>query len=253
MSRQNDPMRLADMSADTPDADGDLSMLSSGIRTLRDARGSDAQLQALASRLGPQLAANSVAGTAALSSALLRFMWIGAGVVGVSLGSWLLWADHGPGPVAARSAEIVAQPPSEPVAPVVMVAAAQPPIAAPVLEPAPSEMDPAPRKAGNRPAALRAPVEKRVAAANPEAELVLLGRAQALLDRNPDGALDVLGEHARDYARGVFSEEREVLALEAESKLGHKALARARAERFIEQFPRSAHARRVRTLLEPAP
>jgi outer membrane protein assembly factor BamD (BamD/ComL family) len=122
-----------------------------------------------------------------------------------------------------------------------------------VLEPAAPEITSPARKASHRPAAVRAPIEKRVAAANPEAELVLLGRAQALLDRNPDGALDVLGEHARDYARGVFSEEREVLALEAESKLGHKALARARAERFIEQFPRSAHARRVRTLLEPAP
>jgi hypothetical protein len=250
MSRQNDPLRLSDMSADSPDADGDLSMLSSGIRILRDARGSDAQLQALASRLGPQLAASSVAGTAALSSALLRFMWIGAGVVGVSLGSWWLWADHGPGPVVARSVEIVAQPPSEPVAPVVVVAAAQPPIAAPVEVP---EIASRARKASHRPTAVRAPIEKRAAAPNPEAELVLLGRAQTLLDRDPDGALDVLGEHARDYGRGVFSEEREVLALEAESKLGHKALARARAERFIEQFPRSAHARRVRTLLEPAP
>jgi hypothetical protein len=254
MSRQHDPMRIADL----PEGEGDLSMLSSGIRTLRKAHGSDAQMQALAARLGPELAANAVAGTAVLSSALLRFMWIGAGVVGVSLGSWLMWADHDGRPVAARSAQIAEQPPAQRVA-AALAPTEQPPL--PSVQPADVQpaAEPAPRKHAQRPAAPRpqpAPrsqVDKRASAANPEAELVLLGRAQELLDRDPTGALDVLGQHARDHARGVFSEEREVLALEAESKLGHKALARARAERFIERFPRSAHARRVRTLLEPAP
>jgi len=247
MSRTHDPIRIADESF----GDDELSSFSSGIRTLRSAHGSDAQVQALASRLGPELAASTVAGTAVLSNALLRLLWIGAGVVGVSLGAWLLWAEDAGRPAVARSAQVEA-PPSTPVAPA-LIAAGDP---LKIVEPSIALVEPAvaitPPKAAARPMPSRAPAAKR-AAANPEAELVLLGRAQALLDRDPDGALDVLGEHARDYARGVFSEEREVLALEAESKLGHKALARARAERFIEQYPRSAHARRVRTLLEPAP
>lgn len=250
MSRHPEPVRISDLA----DESDELSSFSSGIRTLRSAHGDDAQVRALASRLGPELLANTVAGTAVLSSALLRFMWIGAGVVGVSLGSWLLWADDAGPQLAARSVQIAAQPSAPVEAPVAMNELPEPqPIAAvPVAATIEPEGTAAPRKAAARAATVRAPIEKR-AASNPDAELVLLGRAQALLDRDPDGALDVLGQHAREHARGVFSEEREVLALEAESKLGHKALARARAERFIEQFPRSAHARRVRTLLEPAP
>ena len=243
-----EPMRLADMESG-PD---DLETLGRGVRELRSWKGSDAQIAALEARLGSELASNTVSGTAVLSSALLRFTMIGVGVVGLGLGTWLWWnagvADDG---VALHSAAVVFEPSHAPTTePIGAVAspAHEPPLIEPAATVARSVRNPV-HVAAARP---RADKPKR-ASSDPEAELVLLGRAQALLDDDPNAALDVLAEHAHSYAHGVFNEEREVLALEAESKLGHKALARQRAERFIAQYPRSAHARRVRTLLEPEP
>jgi hypothetical protein len=124
----------------------------------------------------------------------------------------------------------------------VQVEARVTPVVLPEAKPAAAAVQPT-RHARTKP---RAP---RAAANDPEAELALLGRAQTLLARDARGSLQLLAEHARDYPKGVFREEREVLALEAESKLGRKAEAMARAERFLATFPRSAHARRVRALL----
>lgn len=244
-----DPMRLADMQ----DAPRDLQQLASGVRALREHHGNPAEIEALAARLGPQLTSNVVAGTALVSSALLRFMMIGAGVLGLGLGTWLLWPDGtsaelppprgAPALVESQLAPSVAPAPGAGPVPEIPAHAEPSSPAAPVahtLRPA------AARRVHPKPA--RAPARP-----DPEAELALLGRAQALLDSDPKGALSALAEHAHHYRHGVFSEEREVLAIEAENKLGLKDLARARAERFMARFPRSAHARRVRTLLEPAP
>ena len=246
-----DPIRLADLPDALPDGQSDLALLQSGVRSLRSRNGTNAQTEALAARLGAELSSNVVAGTAVLSHSLLRFMLIGVGVVGVSLGSWLLWNGDGEREAAAaRNVPLVAQPRQEPIAQLGAKASPAPEI--PEVEAA-NAPEIVVQKASSRIGSRPRPDKPRAASSDPEAELVLLGRAQALLDRDPNAALGVLGEHSRSYARGVFIEEREVLALEAESKLGHKALARARAERFVAQFPRSAHARRVRTLLEPAP
>lgn len=85
---------------------------------------------------------------------------------------------------------------------------------------------------------------------SPEDELALIGRAQAALDRRPDRTLALVAEHARDYPAGVFSQEREVLWMEAKLKLGHRAEVYPRAERFLARYPRSTHAPRVRALLQ---
>lgn len=246
MSLRPDPTRLTELR----DESEELAMLQSGVRQLRKHNGTAAQTEALAARLGPELATHVVAGTALVSSALLRFAFIGAGIVGLGMGAWW-WSSQGAPELAQRPAPIAAQQAVQRIEP----PAIEQPLALPVepsLQAAP--MEPIAAKAPARPVVPRPRADKpKEQSADPEAELALLGRAQALLDRDPDGALDVLGEHTRLYERGVFIEEREVLALEAESKLGHKALARARAERFMAKFPRSAHARRVRTLLEPNP
>lgn len=243
-----DPIRLSDMHSGAPELDA----LGQGVRELRALRGDAAQIDALAARLGPELASNALAGTALLSSALLRFALIGVSVMGLGLGGWLYWGPSSV-EVAAVPRAPIALPPQRALPVSELGAAAGPAPETPVVE---AIAAPPPSAKVQRATVARPHPEKasvKGASVDPEAELVLLGRAQALLDRDPNGALTVLGEHARSHARGVFSEEREVLALEAESKLGHKALARARAERFIAHYPRSAHARRVRTLLEPAP
>jgi hypothetical protein len=250
MSIRPDPVRITELRDLSEEQSEELAMLQSGVRELRKQHGTAAQTEALAARLGPELASNVAAGTALFSNALLRFAFLGAGIIGLGMGAFWL-SDRGDAERVRAPASIAAQqdaPLNEP--PVLEVTVALP--VAPVVEAAPSE--PLAKAAPARPLAQRPRADKpKEQSADPEAELALLGRAQALLDRDPNGALDVLGEHARVYARGVFIEEREVLALEAESKLGHKALARARAQRFMDRFPRSAHARRVRTLLEPSP
>jgi hypothetical protein len=94
-----------------------------------------------------------------------------------------------------------------------------------------------------------------------EDELSMLRRAHAALrGGQPARALSIAGEHAKAHPRGVLSQEREVIAIEALQRLGRHAEARARGELFLRAFSKSSHARRVRTILgaqsgapEPAP
>jgi len=94
---------------------------------------------------------------------------------------------------------------------------------------------------------VRAAVAK---ASSPEAELRLLQQAQAALRDDPALTLKRTDEHLRVYPSGVFSEEREMIAIEALQKLKHRAAAWQRARSFVERFPLSPHARRVRALLD---
>jgi hypothetical protein len=83
-------------------------------------------------------------------------------------------------------------------------------------------------------------------------ELALLARSQAALERDPRAALALAEEHRQHYPRGVFTEEREMLAIEALQKLRRKPDAVARARAFVALYPSSPHARRVRALLDSA-
>jgi len=80
----------------------------------------------------------------------------------------------------------------------------------------------------------------------------VLGRfGGALHDpRRSARTLELTDEHLRDYPRGAFSEEREVLAIEALVRTGEKERARARMQRFASGFPNSTHITRIRALLE---
>jgi hypothetical protein len=73
------------------------------------------------------------------------------------------------------------------------------------------------------------------------AELALLARARRALLNNPAHTLEFTEVHARDFPRGTFGEEREVLAIQALYRLGLADEARQRATRFEQQFPSSAH------------
>jgi outer membrane protein assembly factor BamD (BamD/ComL family) len=79
-------------------------------------------------------------------------------------------------------------------------------------------------------------------------ELTLMERAQHALPDDPSGALALVEEHERRFGDLLLAQEREVIAVAALSKLGRAREARARAERFIRQFPDSAHVARVRRM-----
>jgi hypothetical protein len=81
-------------------------------------------------------------------------------------------------------------------------------------------------------------------------ELDLLARARRVVASDPARALQLTAEHARRFSDGVLAQEREVLAIDALSRLGHRDLATARARRFIERYPDSAHRARLAAELE---
>ena len=65
------------------------------------------------------------------------------------------------------------------------------------------------------------------------AELTLLERARASLDRDPASTLAVLGDHARLFPAGKLAVERELMALDALQRLGRTASERERAQRLL--------------------
>jgi hypothetical protein len=81
-------------------------------------------------------------------------------------------------------------------------------------------------------------------------ELDLLARARRVVASDPARALQLTAEHGRRYQDGVLVQEREVLAIEALQRLGHREMAAARARRFAERYPDSAHRVRLSAELE---
>lgn len=84
-----------------------------------------------------------------------------------------------------------------------------------------------------------------------EDEARLLKHAQAELVTAPERALQLTQEHARRFRRGVLTQEREALAIEALARLGRQSEARRRLQQFTRDYPGSPHARRVAESLTP--
>lgn len=80
-------------------------------------------------------------------------------------------------------------------------------------------------------------------------ELELVQRARGLMNSAPAEALELTRQHARLYPNGVFEQEREVIAIECLQKIGERAQAEQRAQRFAERFPGSLHLPRLARLL----
>lgn len=82
-----------------------------------------------------------------------------------------------------------------------------------------------------------------------ESDTALLGRAQKELGKNPAQALTLLNEHAKTFPRSGFGQEREVMTIDALVRLGRRDEAEARANQFATAYPKSAHNRRIDSLL----
>jgi hypothetical protein len=81
-------------------------------------------------------------------------------------------------------------------------------------------------------------------------ELQLLGRARRLVASDPARALELTAEHTQRFPDGLLEQEREALAIDALLRLDRKNLASARAKRFLNSHPGSAHAVRLSEMLE---
>jgi hypothetical protein len=172
-------------------------------------------------------------GTGAASAAGIK----GVGIVAAAvIGASALWYATRPAPSPPE--------PAKP-APVAIVESAAPTKAvAPKSEPIPTlsvdDLPKAPTHAAPKPSADDTPKESDTA---------LLGRAQKELGKNPANALALLGEHAKTFPRSGFGQEREVMTIDALIRLGRRGEAEARADQFAKAYPKSAHNRRIDSLL----
>lgn len=77
-------------------------------------------------------------------------------------------------------------------------------------------------------------------------EIELLRSARSALAARPREAYRLTEEHRSLYPRGVFTQERDALAVEALQRAGDLKLARDLAEAFVKHYPSSPHAHRFR-------
>lgn len=202
---------------------------------LADARGdvpSAAQLERLAARLplaGPIPPPATGAGSAGSGAAKVI---VGLAVAGAIVGGGVWLRSSGsPAPPAP--------------APTVTATHAQDPEPAAVAEPpAPAPAAPSSEGAADPPDNVQ---PKPVAQPS---EATLLRRAQAALHRDPARALALTQEHRRRFPKGALAQEREVIAIEALSRLGRSGEAAKRAKTFENSYPGSAHQRKVETTVE---
>lgn len=93
-----------------------------------------------------------------------------------------------------------------------------------------------------RPVATEAPIET-------SAELALLEQAHRALASAPTHALASIAAHERRFPASQYAQERELMAIEALLALNQIERARVHGERFLAQYPRSSHGRKVRSLI----
>lgn len=217
--------------------------------------------------------------TVVASSSLLAKLGIGAGVAAGAVVLWLgLGSEGGPttgggepvaGPVVTAGREPAAEPrasagprastgpgaPSERIAapPVKAEPAAQdPPVVEPpvVDEPAVVEPKPMPRRKAERSQGAQKPERAAPPAIDDVLrEAKLVAKARGNLVREPAQALALAEEAERDFPRGQLVEERRAIAIRALVALGRLDEANARAEAFLADYGRGAHAAAVRRAL----
>jgi hypothetical protein len=80
-----------------------------------------------------------------------------------------------------------------------------------------------------------------------ERELELIRQSKALVETGRAGeAIELLGQHQREFPQGVFASERVALGILARCKSGTSEAATRAARQFLAEYPRSLHRDRVR-------
>lgn len=248
------PKRLSDVSAGVVRSASELAV---AISEARHTRGTSEELARLERRLESLLGAAVVLGgqphiaalsdlaqpAAAVASQTRKFaLWAVAVMLAVAGALWVVHQQR-PAPRVSPPAQPaqsrVVQSARESAPPAVVA----PPALSPVVESPPSKRVAARARAGSG-------AKFEPAKIDAEGELVLLERSRAALAHDARLALELTEQHLRQYPRGVFSEEREILAIDALEKLRRRPEAFGRARAFITRYPHSTHARRVRGMLD---
>ncbi|HKU42091.1 MAG TPA: hypothetical protein VJR89_28225 [Polyangiales bacterium] len=215
--------------------------LERALAAARGALGSPEQVARLRERVALGLATGA---SGVVLSRTLRAKLSGFTVAGVlAVGSGWLWL------------QAAGAPPSQAGAAQAIVHSAAPQVLQPETLPVQSTAPQAPEAKAPAPAArARTSSSRHVVSSPPQAavpvsEVELISRAEALVDRSPAAALELLGTHERLYPQGMLGEERDVLRVDAEWALGQRARALGHARAFLQRYPSSAQTRRLSRLL----
>jgi TolA-binding protein len=79
------------------------------------------------------------------------------------------------------------------------------------------------------------------------------GARRAFAAGDATRALQLVGDYEARYPAGAFTQEAEVLRVEALLRQGDRVGARSAGTRFLAQYPSSPHAARMRALIDPSP
>jgi len=180
--------------------------------------------------LAPSAAAGQTVAAASVKSAVALKVLAAVGAVAVAGGAFQ----------AGRVVQERATPPPPPPQIVEKVVRVEVPVPAPVPEPVVE-----PERA--------APAQVKTPEPTPGGEVSLLESAMGALNAGDFArALVLCDRHRRDFKEhGVLVQEREVIAIEALVRLGKKAEAKKRAEKFKSEFPTSTHLLKVESLVAP--
>ena len=247
----DDPRRLRESS--TSDLERSLLDAGAGYRCPPGLKGRT--LAALGVAGAASLTASSAGASAASSSSLFgKASWLKLGfsisMVGVGIAIPAIyygWLQQPNAPVSVQSAPVVVAAPlvaqSAQVMPTAQATALEVSTVDEAQAAAPSA--PAPQKAS-----LRGDARGVSASAALTGELALLDAVRGSLARGEaNSALSQLDGYARTYPRGRLALEAEVLRIDAFAKSGRTAVARQRAENFLNRYPNSVLASRVRGYL----
>ncbi len=242
----SDPTRLTDGS-EAPEELRDL------LSNAREDVPSESQLKRVATRLGPLLggaAIGSAVGAGAASGSGATAGATGGVALGVKVGAALLAAGLVGGGALWYASRGHTPPPAPPASPVAA--------SAPAAHPANKAKSAVDDKAQALPESASAVPAKPSAAAKTTdsthkpapSEASLLQAAQSALKTDPHRALALVDEHRRLYPNGALAQEREVIAIEALSRLGRTEQAREKAKDFKQRYPDSAHESKVGATVE---
>jgi hypothetical protein len=213
---------------------------------------SAADLARLAGKLGPLLvvtapatAAAAASGTSAAAATKATALATGSGAlklaVFAAVGGTVIAAGSFQ---AGRKYEEQHAPPPKVVERIVVAPAPPPPVPTPEPE-APAVEEP-PRK----PLVQKKPQPPAPPPAPKLTELELLEQAMtAMKSGDPQAALALTQRHEKEFASGALVQEREMLAIEALVKLGHRGDARLKADVFRQKYPTSSHLLRLDALV----
>jgi outer membrane biosynthesis protein TonB len=126
-----------------------------------------------------------------------------------------------------------------------------PVVATPTPPPPPPQVEPEPEPEPVLPPVKAVVKPKPVETVSPEQEAELLTRALGASKQSQwSEALAAAEQHARKFPNGSLAQEREMIAIESLLKLGRRAEAERRADRFRKAWPTSTHLVRLNSLMK---